>query len=163
MLEEEISGEMTRRERQGQKTLGNFKTWYLCKISLFYRWTSSGGHGWAGVHRDVTRMISEYSISQKIKYQREPNWENHHLYSLDPYLWMSWVERGRIGKSIHSRYRGQLFETSWTISLGEKLRPRSSFMLFYNGCQFSGFLKRSAQMEVRSLQAFIGHIFFIRL
>jgi len=45
---------------------------------------SLGGHVWAGMRRDVTQMISEYS---EIKYQREPNWEDavdHHLYSLDP-------------------------------------------------------------------------------
>ena len=32
-------------------------------------------------------MISECSICQKLKYRREPNWEdtvNYHLYSLDP-------------------------------------------------------------------------------
>ena len=39
------------------------------------------------MRQDVTRMISECSIRQKLKYQREPNWEDavdHHLYSLDP-------------------------------------------------------------------------------
>ena len=36
---------------------------------------SLGGHGWAGMRRDVTRMISEYSIClpHKLKYKREPN------------------------------------------------------------------------------------------
>ena len=46
------------------------------------------GGSWLGWYAsDVTRMISECSICQKIKYQREPNWEDavdHHLYSLDP-------------------------------------------------------------------------------
>jgi hypothetical protein len=53
---------------------------------------SLGDHGWAGMRRDVTRMISESSICQKLKYQREPNWEDavdHHLYSLDPLVSLS--------------------------------------------------------------------------
>ena len=42
--------------------------------------------------RDVTRMISECSICQKLKFQREPNWEDsvdHHLYSLYPLVSLS--------------------------------------------------------------------------
>ena len=35
---------------------------------------SLGGHDWADMRRDVTRMISECSICQKLKYQRKPNW-----------------------------------------------------------------------------------------
>ena len=38
------------------------------------------------MRRDVTRMISEFSICQKLKYQREPNFEDavdYHLYILD--------------------------------------------------------------------------------
>ena len=53
---------------------------------------SLGDHGWAGMRQDVTRMISESSICQKLKYQREPNWEDtvdHHLYSLDPLVSLS--------------------------------------------------------------------------
>ena len=45
------------------------------------------------MRRDVTRMISECSICQKLKYQREPNWEDavdHHLYGgLDPLISLS--------------------------------------------------------------------------
>ena len=43
--------------------------------------------GWAGMRQDDTRMFLECSICQKLKFQREPNWEDgvdHHLYSLDP-------------------------------------------------------------------------------
>ena len=59
------------------------KMWYLYKIPQFYCWSPwrgthfegsiFGGHGWTGTRRDFTRMISECSICQKIKYQREPN------------------------------------------------------------------------------------------
>ena len=48
---------------------------------------SLGDHGWTGMRQDVLRMVSECSICQKLKFQREPNWEDavdHHLYSLDP-------------------------------------------------------------------------------
>jgi len=45
------------------------------------------GHQWRGMRKDVTDWISECVICQKIKHQREPNWQediNHHLYSLRP-------------------------------------------------------------------------------
>ena len=53
---------------------------------------SLGGHGWSGMRQDVTRMVAECSICQKLKFQREPNWEDavdHHLYSLDPLVSLS--------------------------------------------------------------------------
>ena len=44
--------------------------------------------GWDGICQDITRMIYECSICQKLKHQREePNWEDmvdHHIYSLVP-------------------------------------------------------------------------------
>ena len=48
---------------------------------------SLGGHAWAGMRRNVSEWIGECSISQKIKFQRLPEWEDeveHHLYSLSP-------------------------------------------------------------------------------
>ena len=69
---------------------------------------SLGGHGWSGMRQDIVQMISECPICQKLKFQREPNWEDavdHHLYSLDPLTSLSVsVERGRIGRSIHHRH-----------------------------------------------------------
>ena len=56
---------------------------------------SLGGHGWAGMRQDVTRIIPECSICQKMKYQREPKWEDavDHRVSilLPPYLRIRWV------------------------------------------------------------------------
>ena len=34
---------------------------------------SLGGHGCAAMRQDVTRIVSECSICQKLKFQREPN------------------------------------------------------------------------------------------
>jgi hypothetical protein len=45
------------------------------------------GHGWRGMRKDVTNWISECAICQKIKYQRDPKWQEdmeHHLYSSKP-------------------------------------------------------------------------------
>jgi len=50
------------------------------------------GHGWVGMRRVVTRMISECPICQKLKYQRETNGEDavdFHLFSLDPLISLS--------------------------------------------------------------------------
>jgi hypothetical protein len=48
---------------------------------------TKAGHGWMGMRKDVTDWINECGVCQKIKYQRDPNWEDeveHHLYTLDP-------------------------------------------------------------------------------
>jgi hypothetical protein len=45
------------------------------------------GHEWHGMRHDVTQWINECGICQKVKYQRDPGWQDdidHHLYSLKP-------------------------------------------------------------------------------
>jgi Integrase zinc binding domain len=34
------------------------------------------GHGWRGMRKDVRNWISECAICQKIKYQRDPQWQD---------------------------------------------------------------------------------------
>ena len=48
---------------------------------------SVGGHAWVGMRKNVSQWICECGICQKIKYQREPGFEDkvvHHLYRLTP-------------------------------------------------------------------------------
>jgi Integrase zinc binding domain len=48
---------------------------------------SLAGHQWRGMRKDVSQWINECGVCQKIKYSRDPNWEDdmeHHLYSMDP-------------------------------------------------------------------------------
>ena len=57
---------------------------------------SLGGHGWSVMRRDIVWMISECTICQKLKFQREPNWKDavdHHVYNLDPFISYLWMRR----------------------------------------------------------------------
>jgi len=63
---------------------------------------SLGGHGWAGMHQNVTRMISKCSmcIEQKIKYQCAPSWEDavdHYPYNLDSLTSLSGYAGSELG------------------------------------------------------------------
>jgi hypothetical protein len=45
------------------------------------------GHSWKGMSGDVQHWIRECGICQKVKYQRNPGWQDefdHHLYSMKP-------------------------------------------------------------------------------
>ena len=91
-------------------------------------------------------MISECSICQKIKYQREPNWQDavdHHLYSLNPLTSLSVDTLGPLKEDeLGNRFIIVMVDNfSKLVGL---YRARSTtlkeFTRFFSGCQFSGFL-----------------------
>jgi Integrase zinc binding domain len=48
---------------------------------------TKAGHGWMGMRKDVTDWINECGVCQKIKYHRDPNWEDevaYHLFDFGP-------------------------------------------------------------------------------
>jgi Integrase zinc binding domain len=50
------------------------------------------GHTWELIQSNVSDWIRECGVCQKIKYQRDPNWQDeveHHLYSSDPLVSLS--------------------------------------------------------------------------
>ena len=110
MMEEEIPGDIERDYDEGALGLEDISE--VNRHDIFARCHNSivghlgaertlkdpslGGHGWSDMRRDVTRMVSECSIYQKLKYQRELNWEYAVDHSLDHiililsllYLWI---------------------------------------------------------------------------
>ena len=111
-MEAEIPGDIESEDEEGAlglEDLEEVETWYLCEITKFYlgeertlKALSLGGRGWYVMRRYVTQMISECSICQKLKYQREPNQDDvDHELDLTSYLFICGyagsVERGRIG------------------------------------------------------------------
>jgi Integrase zinc binding domain/Integrase core domain len=62
------------------------------------------GHGWRGMRKDVRNWISECAICQKIKYQRDPQWQDaleHHLHRLKPLASLSIDTLGPLPEDEH--------------------------------------------------------------